>query len=106
LADRHHVFRRARDDAGPRHSAQKSDRVPHVYRHIVSSILIDRAADGSFEVESGFQILRTAAEGSTVIYGCGRYLDEVVAQDGRMLFRKRTVILDSSRIDTLLVIPL
>ena len=79
---------------------------PHVYRHIVSSVLIDRAADGSYEVESGFQVLRTGAEGSTVIYGCGRYLDEVVAQDGRMLFRKRTVILDSSRIDTLLVIPL
>ena len=79
---------------------------PHAYRHIVSSILIGHAADGSYDVESGFQVLRTAAEGATVIYGCGRYLDEVVAQDGRMLFRKRTVILDSSRIDTLLVIPL
>jgi hypothetical protein len=49
---------------------------------------------------------RTGAEGSTVIYSCGRYLDEVIAQGGQMLFRKRTVILDSPRIDTLLVITL
>lgn len=107
LAYRHHVLRRARDDARQGHSAQKSDLFePHVYRHIVSSVLIDRAADGSYEVESGFQILRTGAEGSTVIYSCGRYLDEVIAQGGQMLFRKRTVILDSPRIDTLLVITL
>jgi len=79
---------------------------PHVYRHIVGSILIGHAADDSYDVKSGFQVLRTAAEGTTVIYGCGRYLDEVIAQGGRMLFRKRTVILVSSRIDTLLVIPL
>jgi anthranilate 1,2-dioxygenase small subunit len=68
--------------------------------------LIDRAADGSYDVESEFRILRTAAEGSTVIYGCGRYLDEVIAQGAQMLIRERTVILDSTRIDTLLVIPL
>jgi len=41
-----------------------------------------------------------------VTFGCGRYLDEIVARDGEMRFRKRTVVLDSSRIDTLLVIPL
>jgi anthranilate 1,2-dioxygenase small subunit len=79
---------------------------PHVYRHIVSSVLVGRAADGSYGVESGFQILRTAAEGTTVIYGCGCCLDEIVAQGSQVLFRKRTVILDSPRIDTLLVIPL
>ena len=39
-------------------------------------------------------------------FGCGRYLDEIVARDGEMRFRKRTVVLDSSRIDNLLVIPL
>jgi hypothetical protein len=41
-----------------------------------------------------------------ITYGCGRYLDEIVHCRGGMAFRKRTVELDSSRIDTLLVIPL
>jgi anthranilate 1,2-dioxygenase small subunit len=79
---------------------------PHVYRHIVGSILIAADADGSYAVESNFHILRTNAEGAVVTYGTGRYIDEVVRENGRTLFRKRTVILDSARIDTLLVIPL
>jgi len=79
---------------------------PHVYRHIVGSILIAAAPDGSYAVESHFHILRTNVDGAVVTYGAGRYLDEVVCEGGRMVFRKRTAILDSARIDTLLVIPL
>jgi anthranilate 1,2-dioxygenase small subunit len=79
---------------------------PHVYRHIVGSVLVGAEADGSYTVESNFHILRIGAEGTIITFGCGRYLDEIVADDGEMRFRKRTVVLDSSRIDTLLVIPL
>jgi anthranilate 1,2-dioxygenase small subunit len=79
---------------------------PHTYRHIVGSPLITPAADGSYAAESNFHILRIGADGAVVTYGCGRYLDEIVwCRDG-MAFRKRSVVLDSSRIDTLLVIPL
>jgi anthranilate 1,2-dioxygenase small subunit len=79
---------------------------PHVYRHIVGNILSSLAPDGSYAAESSFHILRTAADGAVVTYGAGRYLDEIVLRTGGMRFRKRTVVLDSSRIDTLLVIPL
>src|ERR1700736_1905563 len=79
---------------------------PHVYRHIVGSILINPAADGSYAAESNFHILRTGADGTVVTYGCGRYLDEIVRHREELRFRRRTVVLDSSRIDTLLVIPL
>jgi anthranilate 1,2-dioxygenase small subunit len=79
---------------------------PDVYRHIVGGVLINAEDDGSYGVESNFHILRTGAERAMITYGCGRYLDEIVAEDGEMRFRKRTVVLDSSRIDTLLVIPL
>lgn len=79
---------------------------PHVYRHIVGSALISPASDGSYAVESNFHVLRTSADGMVVTYGCGRYLDEIVQSWGGMQFRKRTVVLNSSRINTLLVIPL
>ena len=79
---------------------------PHVYRHIVGSTLIEAADDGSYTAQSNFHVLRTGADGAIVTYGSGRYLDEIVADSGRLRFRKRTVVLDSSRIDTLLVIPL
>lgn len=78
---------------------------PHTYRHIVGSVLISPAADGSYTVQSNFHILRIGADGAVVTYGCGRYLDEIVQDRGDMVFRKRTVVLNSSRIGTLLVIP-
>jgi len=68
--------------------------------------LISPAPDGSYAGESNFHLLRAAADGMVVTYGAGRYLDEIVQYRGDRQFRKRTVVLDSSRIDTLLVIPL
>ncbi len=79
---------------------------PHVYRHIVGSVLVAAMPDGSCAVESHFHVLRTNAEGASVTYAAGRYSDEVVVDGNRLRFRKRTVVLDSHRIDTLLVIPL
>jgi anthranilate 1,2-dioxygenase small subunit len=79
---------------------------PHVYRHIVGSLLTEKAADGSYTAQSNFHILRTSSDGAVITYGAGRYLDEIVANRGELRFRCRTVVLDSSRIDTLLVIPL
>ena len=79
---------------------------PHVYRHIVGSVLAAAMPDGSCAVESHFHVLRTNAEGATVTYAAGRYIDEVIADGDRLRFRKRIVVLDSHRIDTLLVIPL
>jgi len=49
---------------------------------------------------------RNGADGATVTYGSKRYLDEIASEDGTPLLRKRIVVFDSSRIDTLLVIPL
>ena len=49
---------------------------------------------------------RGRADGATVTYGSKRYLDEIASKDGTPLLRKRIVVFDSSRIDTLLVIPL
>ena len=84
---------------------------PHVYRHIFSMPLITVLEDGAaYAADTNFHILRTNADGAMVTYACGRCLDEIVMRGGgsggEMLFRKRTVVLDSSRIDTLLVIPL
>ncbi len=79
---------------------------PHVYRHILSGMLIGEVADGSYTAETNFHILRVGVDGAIVTYNCGRYLDEIVWCGGQMRFRSRTVVLDSSRIDTLLVIPL
>jgi hypothetical protein len=40
------------------------------------------------------------------LFATGRYLDRLVDQAGTLRFRERVVVCDSSRIDTLLAIPL
>jgi hypothetical protein len=48
---------------------------------------------------------RPARDGATVADGCERHVDEIASEDETLLSRKR-IVLDSSRIGTLLVIPL
>ena len=57
-------------------------------------------------VRSNFTVTRTMSDGAMSVFACGRYLDRVVEDAGRLVLAERTVVLDSRRIDTLLVIPL
>ena len=40
------------------------------------------------------------------LFAAGRYLDVLVDEAGTLRFRERIVVCDSSRIDTLLAIPI
>jgi anthranilate 1,2-dioxygenase small subunit len=79
---------------------------PHAYRHMLGQPAIleeDRAGATS---ETSFVVLRVTGNGPTDVFASGRYLDEYVFLDGKALLKKRIVVCDSSRIDTLLVLPL
>ncbi|MEJ7931080.1 aromatic-ring-hydroxylating dioxygenase subunit beta [Ramlibacter sp. AN1015] len=77
------------------------------YRHLLSVPRLRGEAGGRMQVETGFAVLRIVRGGATDIFASGRYLDEVVAgPDGQLLLQRRDVVCDSSRIDTLLAIPL
>ena len=45
-------------------------------------------------------------DGRMDLFATGRYLDTLVEETGSLKFRERLVVCDSSRIDTLLAIPL
>lgn len=76
------------------------------YRHLVGLPRVMSEADGVTRVDTSFAVLRTVRGGVTEIFASGRYLDEVVRVDGALALKSRDVICDSSRIDTLLAIPL
>lgn len=79
---------------------------PHTYRHSVSAIKILGQDGGETRVQSNFTVIRTMHDGDMSVFACGRYLDRVVAQGNALKFAERLVILDSRRIDTLMVIPI
>nr|HEV8011263.1 aromatic-ring-hydroxylating dioxygenase subunit beta [Bradyrhizobium sp.] len=76
------------------------------YRHIIGqpSILSEDARE--VRSETPFLVARILQDGDTDIFATGRYLDLYKLEDGEVKLNERTVVCDSSRIDTLLALPL
>jgi anthranilate 1,2-dioxygenase small subunit len=79
---------------------------PHRYRHIIGPIRVGPVADGAAEVRSNFIAVRIMHDGEMSLFAAGRYLDRIAVVTEPYRFIERLVILDSDKIDTLLVIPL
>jgi anthranilate 1,2-dioxygenase small subunit len=80
---------------------------PHVYRHLVAGTrLIREEPAGGRRFRTNFQVIRTMHTGEMVVFAVGIFDDVIVEREGTLLFSEKTVVCDSSRIDTLLVIPI
>lgn len=79
----------------------------HAYRHILGLPYVQQQADGTAKSETPFMVARIMRDGGTSLFATGRYLDIFARDDaGALKLRDRVVVCDSSRIDTLLAIPL
>ncbi len=78
----------------------------HAYCHIVGRAQAWHEADGTIGARSNFTVYRTMEDGQTELFALGRYLDRIEQGAGGLRFKERRVILDSRRIDVLLVLPL
>ena len=79
------------------------------YRHVVGMPAVLGGAEGEaggLRTEVSFLVVRTMRDGRMDLFAAGRYLDALVAEAGALRFRERIVVCDSSRIDTLLALPL
>jgi 3-phenylpropionate/cinnamic acid dioxygenase small subunit len=79
---------------------------PHRYRHIVGPIRVGRIEDRVADVRSNFIAVRIMHDGEMSLFAAGRYLDRIDISAEPYRFTERLVVLDSQKIDTLLVIPL
>jgi 3-phenylpropionate/cinnamic acid dioxygenase small subunit len=75
------------------------------YRHLVGLPAILGEKGGDLLAETPFLVVRIMRDGRMDLFATGRYLD-LLAEDSGLKFRERIVVCDSSRIDTLLAIPL
>lgn len=76
------------------------------YRHVVGLPAIVGERDGAVRAETPFLVVRIMRDSAMALFATGRYLDALVEEAGALRFRERVVVCDSSRIDTLLAIPL
>jgi len=76
------------------------------YRHLVGLPAIRTGAGDLVHAETPFLVVRVMRDGSMDLFATGRYVDTMVDEGGALRFRERLVVCDSSRVDTLLAIPL
>jgi anthranilate 1,2-dioxygenase small subunit len=76
------------------------------YRHIIGQPSILSEDKVEVRSETPFLVARILQDGDTDIFATGRYLDLYKFENGEVKLNERTVVCDSSRIDTLLALPL
>jgi 3-phenylpropionate/cinnamic acid dioxygenase small subunit len=79
---------------------------PHRYRHIVGPIRVAEIDATVARAHSNFIAVRIMHDGEMSLFVAGRYLDRIDLTSKPYRFIERLVVLDSQKIDTLLVIPL
>jgi|TARA_B110000196_G_C20973011_1_gene579674 anthranilate 1,2-dioxygenase small subunit len=78
----------------------------HTYCHLLGRSQIDAEPGGVFRVRTNFNVVRTMQDGGSEMFAVGKYLDVIEIKAGRPLFKERRVVLESRRVDILLVYPL
>lgn len=77
-----------------------------MYRHMIGLPRLGQDDGETMQVRTSFAALRIMRTGATDIFATGVYIDEVVREAGTLKLRRRDVVCDSQRIDTLLALPL
>jgi len=78
----------------------------HTYRHILGAPSVLEESDEGVRSETPFLVVRIMRDGEMHIFATGRYLDLYRIRDRAAKLPERIVVCDSSRIDTLLALPL
>lgn len=82
----------------------------HSYRHLLGqpAVLAEETESGvrAADSETPFCVLRITGDGPTDVFASGVYVDRYLIDARGALLRRRVVVCDSSRIDTLLALPL
>ncbi|WP_159010166.1 aromatic-ring-hydroxylating dioxygenase subunit beta [Bradyrhizobium sp. S69] len=76
------------------------------YRHILGQPSILHESGSEVRSETSFLVARIVQDGDTDIFATGRYLDLYKIEEGKVRLNERIVVCDSSRIDTLMALPL
>ncbi len=76
------------------------------YRHILGAPCLLSQKNERYRSETSFLVARILRGGATEVFATGRYLDLYGFEHGALKLFERVAVCDSSRIDTLLALPL
>ncbi|MCZ2496077.1 anthranilate 1,2-dioxygenase [Xylophilus sp. Kf1] len=78
----------------------------HTYRHMTSGLVITSDDGTTITTTSSYTVVITGQTGESNVYQAGTYQDELVREDGELRYRKKRVVFDTLRVQTLLATPI
>ncbi|KVE38437.1 anthranilate 1,2-dioxygenase small subunit AndAd [Burkholderia sp. TSV86] len=78
----------------------------HTYRHMTSGLTIVGERDGEIDTQSSYVVVQTRSDGESTVYQAGKYCDTVVRTAAGLRYKRKRVIYDTSRVQTLLATPI
>jgi anthranilate 1,2-dioxygenase small subunit len=79
---------------------------PVTYRHFTSALRWQAVGDDAYDMQSNYLVINTNQLGQSLVYQTGRYFDRVVRTEAGLKFKQKRVVYDTSRVQTLLAIPI
>ena len=79
---------------------------PRVMRHLVSGMRIKDQERDVVRVHASFAVLQTMADEETKLFASGKYIDQLVREDGCLKFKEKLCVLDSNLILGSLIYPI
>lgn len=78
----------------------------HTYRHTTSGLVVTSNDGETIATTSSYVVIITGQTGESNVYQAGCYEDELVRVDGELRYRKKRVVFDTLRVQTLLATPI
>ena len=78
---------------------------PATYRHFVSGLAITKMESDAVEFSCNYLVINSNQMGQSFVYQTGRYQDRAVRSEHGWLFAQKRAVFDTSRVQTLLAIP-
>lgn len=79
---------------------------PYYQRHIVSAIRITAVEGDAVRTEANYLVVRTKKNELSEVYNCGRYIDRIVRDAGRLRFAEKICVFDSELIPNSIIYPI
>lgn len=79
---------------------------PRALRHLLSNVRVKGIEDGDVRVQANYAVLQTLSGEETKVFNAGKYVDRVVRQGSRLLFREKRCVFDSVLVPGSLIYPL
>ncbi len=69
---------------------------PRAWRHFISGVQVLRSEDGAIRTRANFLVTEAMSDRDPTVFVVGRYLDTLVRRDGRLRFRERIAVCDTT----------